>query len=707
VSQDLYQSKNNIKALDILFFVKNRSKTPNMQFIRFLHKCIDVVLHMKIFPQRIYNTQLKSKTYYMKSKFLLLFLSAIVMNISPLSAQLNQATTTIGAGTNQIDLTVTVNSQTSTVIFSMTGPATKWFGIGFAATSMSSGSYGILANVSGGNPQEYSIQGQTTPSLQSTQNLGSFSSSTTGGRKTYTFSRSMTTGDANDYTFPTNASTINIIWAYGSSTSLSYHASRGMSSLSFANPCNIPVTNLSPIQICSGTSAVIFGTSQSQAGTYYDTLSGSGGCDSVISQQLIVNAPIVNTLPALSICQGDSIMIFGQYYHQAGTYTDTVSTAGGCDSVLSQQLSINPPIVNTLPALSICQGDSIMIFGQYYNQAGTYTDTVSTAGGCDSVLIQPLTVSAPVTNNLPALQICQGDSVMIFGQYYSQATTIADTLMTSLGCDSILSQQLLVSQPTQVTLPALSICQGDSAMIFGQYYSTAGTYHDTIPGTGSTCDSLFSQQLIVGQHASFQLPDTSICYGDSLMLFGHYQSTTGSYYDTIPGTGSSCDSVVWVNLTVLPMMDTSVTNNGLTLTSNQLASSYQWYECATNQPINGATSMSYSPTQTGLYKVEITVGSCTAMSDCHQVVISSMNIVQVPSFKLSPNPAKESLLIRTDDMHRYQIELLDLQGKIIRMEQVVSNRHQMDVSSLQRGMYIVILRNMDTQLSSRQRFIKQ
>jgi hypothetical protein len=259
-------------------------------------------------------------------------------------AQNNTASVTIGSGTNQIDLSIQVNSTTNMVDFTMTGPATRWFGIGFAASSMYGAGYGILANVSGNNPAEYNIAGQQAPMIQNTQNLSGHSSSTANGRTTYTFSRSITTGDVNDYTFPTSATTISIIWAYGNGTALSYHANRGISSLSFVNPCNIPVTSLPSQTICANDSLMIFGSYQSMAGTYYDTIQTSMGCDSVVSQQLFVNQAVANQLPDVTICYNDSIMMFGQYFSQSGMYYDTLPSAAGCDSIVSFQLIVSPQI---------------------------------------------------------------------------------------------------------------------------------------------------------------------------------------------------------------------------------------------------------------------------------------------------------------------------------------------------------------------------
>ncbi|MBN2746297.1 MAG: T9SS type A sorting domain-containing protein [Bacteroidales bacterium] len=434
----------------------------------------------------------------MKTKLFIITLFTLFYFNQLSFGQINQATKTIGTGTNQIDLSIVVNSQTGVVQFTMTGPATKWFGIGFAATSMSSGSYGILANVGAGNPQEYMIQGQTTPSLQSNQNLTNISSSTAGGRKTYIFSRALSTGDANDYSFPLNPTSINIIWAYGNSTSLAYHSSRGVTSLVFTNPCNLPVTNLGLINICTG----------------------------------------------------DSALIFGVYQHQAGNYTDT--------------------------------------------------------------------------------------------------------LTSQLGCDSIITQQLVVSQDI-----------------------------------------------------NFQLPDVSVCHGDSALIFGVYQKSSGIFYDTISGSGSTCDSILSVNFTVQQSLDTTVSVSGSTLTCNQTADSYQWFDCSTNLPISGATQASFVPSQTGSYMAMITLGNCSASTACQAVVINSMSLATMNPVKVWPNPVKDVINIsfnQNSSIRRF--EIVDLSGKTILKSEISGAINAINISDLANGLYIL---NLEDEAQNRYfvKFIKQ
>ncbi|MFL3664701.1 MAG: hypothetical protein ACJ04Q_11905, partial [Flavobacteriales bacterium] len=108
----------------------------------------------------------------------------------------------------------------------------------------------------------------------------------------------------------------------------------------------------------------------------------------------------------LTICQGDSSLIFGNYQSTSGTYYDSLQTVNGCDSILATTLTVTPTYFSNNFG-TICQGDSILIGGTYQSIAGTYYDSLQTVSGCDSILATTLTVTPTYfSNNFGT--ICQG-----------------------------------------------------------------------------------------------------------------------------------------------------------------------------------------------------------------------------------------------------------------------------------------------------------
>jgi hypothetical protein len=112
----------------------------------------------------------------------------------------------------------------------------------------------------------------------------------------------------------------------------------------------IPPTDLSPVVICAEDLPCIlpWGDSCFSSGLYFNIYSSYLGCDSVVRQQVTVNNPIINTLPPITICAGEEIMICNTIYTSTGTYSETCESYMGCDSVLKFTLIVSDPVAKIL-----------------------------------------------------------------------------------------------------------------------------------------------------------------------------------------------------------------------------------------------------------------------------------------------------------------------------------------------------------------------
>ena len=98
-------------------------------------------------------------------------------------------------------------------------------------------------------------------------------------------------------------------------------------------------------------------------------------------------------------------------------------------------------------------------------------------------------------------------------------------------------------------VPADNQVACDSFVWHGNTYSSSGTYNDTLQ-TIDGCDSIVILNLTIVNPVLNNVV-TSICYGDSLLLAGSYQTVSGTYNDTIVGgAANTCDSIVVTSLTV-------------------------------------------------------------------------------------------------------------------------------------------------------------
>src|SRR5690606_13115349 len=201
------------------------------------------------------------------------------------------------------------------------------------------------------------------------------------------------------------------------------------------------------------------------SGVYQVTLvvTNSSNCTDSFSLPITIY-PSFSSNNNVEICQGDSIFIGGAYQNASGTYTDSLQTINGCDSITVTNLFVNPSYLIT-HSQQICQGDSVLFANNYYSSTGVYYDSLQTSLGCDSVFELNLQIQ-PNIQNAQTIHICQGDSVLIQGNYQNNSGIYSDTSQSTLGCDSI-SITILIVDTNYNHSNNVEICQGDSIFIGG------------------------------------------------------------------------------------------------------------------------------------------------------------------------------------------------------------------------------------------------
>ena len=145
-----------------------------------------------------------------------------------------------------------------------------------------------------------------------------------------------------------------------------------------------------------------------------------------------------------SLCDGESVTIAGNVYDTNGLYTDSLISSLGCDSVVYSNVVVSQN-VSFLNNPTICNGETYLINGNIYDSSGVYIDSLQTTNGCDSVVTTTLTVlsisGGSAVNNQT---ICMGDYIMVGTNTYFASGTYFDTLMSTNGCDSVLTTNLNV-----------------------------------------------------------------------------------------------------------------------------------------------------------------------------------------------------------------------------------------------------------------------
>ena len=167
---------------------------------------------------------------------------------------------------------------------------------------------------------------------------------------------------------------------------------------------------------------------------------------------------------------------------------------------------------------NICEGQSFSLSGQSYTTSGTYQGRrIGTGGACDTLITLNLNV-IPRQTILPAVTRCFNQPYAFNGLSLTSSGTYYDTLVNSLGCDSILRLDLVVN-PTYNQTQNLVICLGSSFAFGGQSLNTSGTYTNLFT-TQSGCDSFVQLNLSVANSIAIQSVNNSngFCPGGTVRI---------------------------------------------------------------------------------------------------------------------------------------------------------------------------------------------
>ncbi len=136
--------------------------------------------------------------------------------------------------------------------------------------------------------------------------------------------------------------------------------------------------------ICLGDSVVIGDSTLLASGSYDIKLENYAGCDSIVHFDLLVIPPVFTLLDSV-ICEGDSVLVGGNAYTATGLYTDTLASSLSCDSIVTLDLAVLAPVVLDT-TVQLCAGDSFAVGDSLFSQPGNYELSLLSAQGCDSIV---------------------------------------------------------------------------------------------------------------------------------------------------------------------------------------------------------------------------------------------------------------------------------------------------------------------------------
>ena len=134
-------------------------------------------------------------------------------------------------------------------------------------------------------------------------------------------------------------------------------------------------------------------------------------CDSIVTLHLSQLEP-TDSIEYATICEGKTHIWHGNSYTTSTDITETITNAAGCDSVCTLHLKVLPPLATTLNE-SITEGATYIWNEQTYSEKGTYTQNFTTAEGCDSIVTLNLTINPLIYDILAHIQ-CADDPYIEF-----------------------------------------------------------------------------------------------------------------------------------------------------------------------------------------------------------------------------------------------------------------------------------------------------
>jgi endonuclease/exonuclease/phosphatase family metal-dependent hydrolase len=153
-----------------------------------------------------------------------------------------------------------------------------------------------------------------------------------------------------------------------------------------------------------------------------------------------------------------------------------------------------------------------------------------------------------------------------------------------------------------------------------------------------------------------------------------------------------------------PSVTVSFASGTATLTSNA-ANGNQWY--LNGAVITGATNASYTATNAGTYKAQVTIDNCLSdFSNDVPVVITGDLTKGNASISLYPNPTAGSLFISGLEPETNECSIVDLLGRPIMMNLEKSgDQHRLTTESLADGVYMLRVKQSNSVLQLR--FVKK
>ncbi len=192
---------------------------------------------------------------------------------------------------------------------------------------------------------------------------------------------------------------------------------------------------------------VMNGQSMDTSGTYVQSLTNVHGCDSTLTINMTVLYNVQSVADSAICVESLPLHWNGKTFTTAGTQNAVLTAANGVDSTVVMTVSIIPATSSTITATVVQNNLPYTLNGTNYNSTGVYTQHLTNAAGCDSVITLNLTVYQNVSHTIDTTVCASSIPYTWHGLNFAAAGTQSVVLTASTGADSTLYCHLTVDNP--------------------------------------------------------------------------------------------------------------------------------------------------------------------------------------------------------------------------------------------------------------------
>lgn len=455
-------------------------------------------------------------------------------------------------------------------------------------------------------------------------------------------------------------------------------------SITYTGGC-VPTSSTDVQTACDSYAWIDGNTYTSSNNTATHIIPNAGGCDSTITLNLTINNSTTST-DVQSACNTFTWIDGNTYTTSNTTATHVVNNAAGCDSTITLNLTISNVATST-DAQSVCSTFT-WIDGNTYttnNNTATFTIVGGAAAGCDSVITLDLTINNPTTST-DEQTACDSYTWIDGNTYTSSNNTATHVIPNAAGCDSTITLDLTINNST-TSMDVQSAC-GDYTWIDALTYTASNNTATFTTTNAAGCDSVVTLNLTINNPTT-GTDVQSACESFTWIDGNTYTASNNTATFTIPNA-AACDSLITLDLTI-GAATIATTVSGTSITANAQNASFQWIDCTNgNAFIAGETNATYTATENGSYAVIVTQNTCVDTSACVNITNVSIqdNFIE-KEISIYPNPTAGVTYFNFGNLENISIKVFNTLGQILLTENLITaNNFELQLDG-ETGLYFI------------------